>query len=162
MEKLVFTIKAINQSIFPTFENIIRCSMFDKGISITYLRNERIECTIISLWHHEISFDWWFSETWYHKRIFMTKATTKGDAVEIFLQSFCQLVILLVSSFSQFDVMLFALFFISHPSFCVLFRFEIAKNNEPCVDTFLCTLDWYFYSFCLLPNCKLKNICVGN
>ena len=118
--KLNFSLNAINQSIAPTFENIIRCSMFDKGISITYLRNERIECTIISLWHHEISFDWWFSETWYHKRIFMTKATTKGDAVEIFLQSFCQLVILLVSSFSQFDVILFALF-LSHIHLFVFF-----------------------------------------
>ena len=85
----------------------------------------------------------------------MTKATTKGDAVEIFQQSFCQLVILLVSSFSQFDVILFAIFFVSHPSFCVRFRFEIAKNNELCVDTFLCTLDWYF-SFYMLPKCKLK------
>ena len=118
--KLNFSVNAINQSIAPTFENIIRCSMFDKGISITYLRNERIECTIISLWHHEISFDWWFSETWYHKRIFMTKATTKGDAVEIFLQSFCQLVILLVSSFSQFDVILFAIFYLTSIFLCFL------------------------------------------
>ena len=79
---------------------------------------------------------------------------------KIFLQSFHQLVILLVSSFSQFDV-IFDRNFLSHIHLFLSFWFCFAKNNESCIDTFLCTSDWHF-AFYLLPHCKLKSpfICV--
>ena len=78
--------------------------------------------------------------------------------MEIFLQSFHQLVILLVSSFSQFDV-IFDRNFLSHSHLFLSFRFYFSKNNELCVDTFLCTLALYFL-FVAALQAKKPFICV--